>query len=130
MSRQANKRILRAYGKVPKVACKGFCWNYCAIAPMSEAEKNRIAARHPEYVAEVHESVERPPGYPPIYALPVDAGLRCQALTADHRCAIYEDRPLICRAFGVADGMMCPYGCEPEDVLSREEVMRLAIECE
>ena len=37
------------------------------------------------------------------------------------RCTAYDDRPYICRAYGVAEGVLCPFGCVPEKTLTRIE---------
>jgi hypothetical protein len=37
-------------------------------------------------------------------------GTSCELLV-DGRCSIYQDRPLICRLYGVAEGLPCPHGC-------------------
>lgn len=34
----------------------------------------------------------------------------CSALTADHRCRVYEARPTICRLWGVSEVMPCDHG--------------------
>lgn len=41
---------------------------------------------------------------------------KCSELTADGRCAIYEHRPYVCRAYGAVNHpyMTCPHGCEIE----------------
>lgn len=38
----------------------------------------------------------------------------CDALAADGRCSVYDLRPLICRLWGTAKELACPYGCVPE----------------
>lgn len=40
----------------------------------------------------------------------------CPALV-DGQCSVYDDRPLICRLWGVTEGLPCPYGCEPDSVV-------------
>ena len=32
----------------------------------------------------------------------------------DGKCAIYRDRPIICRLFGTVEDLQCPHGCKPE----------------
>lgn len=44
----------------------------------------------------------------------------CPALV-DGACAVYEDRPTICRLWGATQSMPCPHGCTPEGALTREE---------
>jgi len=53
----------------------------------------------------------------------------CEALTSDKRCAIYELRPIVCRLWGAAEGLECPFGCVPEGGwLPREQAYRLIAE--
>jgi Fe-S-cluster containining protein len=51
-------------------------------------------------------------------------------LLRHNRCTIYEQRPFICRIYGVAEGIRCPHGCEPERVLSQAEAATLLNEME
>lgn len=52
-------------------------------------------------------------------------------LTEEHRCSVYEIRPMICRLWGLVRGMPCPYGCRPEGgLLPDEEGQRLLREAE
>jgi Fe-S-cluster containining protein len=44
----------------------------------------------------------------------------CPALV-DGGCAVYEDRPTICRLWGATKSMPCPHGCTPADALTEEE---------
>lgn len=48
-------------------------------------------------------------------------GGTCSMLTVNERCSVYGSRPLLCRLYGVADGLTCFWGCEPERLLSRDE---------
>ncbi len=45
----------------------------------------------------------------------------CPALTEEKQCAIYENRPAICRMWGVSEGTPCIYGCDPEEILPDPE---------
>lgn len=76
----------RIYRAVPQVECKGLCSRTCGPIDMSREEWSRIARR----------GVIIPP---PIIGLNiVESGqdYRCPALDENHRCSVYEDRPLIC----------------------------------
>lgn len=46
----------------------------------------------------------------------------------DGRCSIYDDRPLVCRAFGVTEGLLCPHDCHPDRIISGSELLGTAIE--
>ena len=40
---------------------------------------------------------------------PVTKDLKCPFLTNENKCAVYEDRPEVCRAFGLVPKLPCPY---------------------
>ena len=42
------------------------------------------------------------------------------------RCTVYAARPMICRLWGVAQGMACPWGCQPTSApVEHADVRRL-----
>jgi Fe-S-cluster containining protein len=107
------------YSRVPKmIGCDGRCWISCGPADMADRERARL----------------REAGYritPPVEAHTQAETFWCEALTADHRCAVYEIRPLICRIWGAAESIQCPYGCVPAGgFLSDDEVVSLLAEAE
>jgi len=51
--------------------------------------------------------IETLPSFPD-QVLPITADLRCPFLSPEKRCAIWEDRPDVCRNFG-KEGRACPY---------------------
>jgi Fe-S-cluster containining protein len=52
-------------------------------------------------------------------------------LTAVGRCAVYGIRPMVCRLWGLVEGMPCPHGCRPDGgLLPDTEGRRLLIEAE
>lgn len=83
------------YAIVPQpIDCTGECWDSCGPIGYSveEGERmNAIGQRPPN----AHEPRER---------------MMCSALTDDHRCSVYNARPMICRVWGVSDAMPCPHG--------------------
>lgn len=87
MSRTA--KLEAVYAQIPKIACKGKCHEACGPITMSGLEYERLGK-------------------------PKFKSLTCPVLDADKRCSRYEQRPTICRLWGVVDGMSCPYGCEIE----------------
>lgn len=99
------------YAKLPTLDCKGLCWRGCSVIPMSVRERERAELALGERV---------------VSTLP---NLRCSALTVDRKCAIYEHRPLICRLWGLVEGMPCEHGCKPDPgYLSDEEGKHLLAE--
>ncbi len=98
------------YADVPEVNCRGLCSLACGPIAYSEGERAAIVAAHgsaPEHLP----------------------NLRCDKLIAG-RCAIYADRPLLCRLFAAVKGMRCPHGCTPKRLLSDREAHRLLDEIE
>lgn len=96
-----------AYALVPKIECKGLCWQQCTITAANADERTRMTAAGGE-----GRKSRRDP-------------LRCRYLSRNNRCTVYAVRPLLCRLYGVSVGLECPHGCKPERLLTREEASRL-----
>lgn len=91
-------RLSELYAQVPVLECRGLCAHSCAQAiDMSEAERAHIAQVHRRRLPPSQDGEPGP----------------CPALTTAGRCAVYADRPMICRLWGVSEGMVCPHGCRP-----------------
>jgi len=107
------------YAQLPAIECKGLCHDSCTAIDASELERERMRDRGVELpVALAHHRLQ---------AL-IAAGKtpRCPALGPLNNCTVYEDRPFVCRAFGMvrdpADAlargpMMCDYGCIPDGTI-------------
>lgn len=54
--------------------------------------------------------------------------IMCDKLTHDKRCSIYEDRPAICRIYGLTRALKCPHGCIPSEWMEDDEILRLFID--
>lgn len=97
------------YAQIPTIACTRRCFRTCGVIPMAESEAKRIA-RHRLPIVACGSGVH-------MFDAPLDV---CPALRG-RDCTIYQDRPLICRLYGVAEGLECRWGCKPERYLTREE---------
>ena len=97
-----RRRILLAalYAELPAIACQGLCSEACGPVPMSRLEWQSVC----------RSGGERSGG----------DDLVCPYLELG-RCSVYEVRPALCRLWGVVEAMPCPWGCEPERMLTREE---------
>lgn len=93
--------IKRIYRSLPQVNCKGKCAEACGPILFSKAEEDRWRRRRID-----------PPSF--------DTEATCTKL-AHGRCTIYENRPYICRLFGVIQAMRCPHGCVPTRWVTEEE---------
>lgn len=120
-----SKRIRQLdaiYATLPTVECKGLCHQSCAAVPVYDAELVRLeqVAKRKLPVLEM----ETPGRNTAILARDWPRDGSCPLLVMK-RCTVYNDRPLICRIFGVAEGLPCPHGCEPTTKLSDQDVITI-----
>ena len=104
--------------KIPKFECRKGCHDCCGLVPFTRAERDRAAAARP-----LEQWVEIAEGWVPAAALDT---LRCPFL-GKNGCAIYEDRPTVCRLFGAVHHplMECPHGCGPKRKLTYSQSRRI-----
>jgi uncharacterized protein len=108
MNETAKYTALEAlYGRVPSIQCRGLCQDSCEPVGglASRLENKRVLTLY-------GKGPRRTDG-------------RCNRLTPDGKCSVYEHRPLICRMWGTTEQMTCPHGCRPERVLSFDEARDL-----
>ena len=112
--------IQKLYEKLPELTgCKGLCAGSCTDIDMSELERERIARRHGIRIkSRTAAEIARKGAH------------KCKALDNRGRCKVYEDRPLICRAWGAIEASPCPWGCKTEGLMGDEEykLLQLAVE--
>lgn len=98
------------WSRVPPVDCKGRCQDSCGPIAMSVEEDARIRRR----------GFDIPSMADALAALARGEDYYCPALV-DGSCAVYDDRPTICRLWGATRSMPCPHGCTPAEALTQEE---------
>lgn len=105
------------YALVPDIDCRGRCANSCGPIDMSIAERQRIRSLGKEIPRWTQENAIRWAN---------QERLDCPALGAFRQCTVYDVRPLICRLWGVTEGMPCVWGCKPKaGYLSDEDALVL-----
>lgn len=109
-------QIRDLYKEIPDLACKGFCANSCGPIDMSDTERSRLVDLGVEIPVFTTERAR---------AWADGARLDCPALSPMRTCSVYEDRPLICRLWGVAESMPCVWGCRPVRELTDAEAYDL-----
>lgn len=111
-----EKKFFKIVGKLPKMNCKGHCWDSCGPVPIRTLEEKIIR----KFLKRKH--------------LPFKEGmgntLVCPYLSQDRKCSIYQARPLVCRIWGMAKRLPCNYGCKPDRYMEDREVMSLLFELE
>ena len=112
----ADRALAELYAKVPSINCKGLCHTSCGIIDCSTREHELIHRNGGVRIPTMMEFVKRDRQGEVIV---------CPALSQDGKCTVYDVRPMICRLWGTTEGMPCPYGCEPERVLTDAEGFEL-----
>jgi Fe-S-cluster containining protein len=109
-------RVLREiYASIPDAGCKGLCTDQCSTIPIFDFELERLEAVTGRKLPTMSAGEEIGG-----LLLGTEIGTPCPMLVMG-RCSVYDDRPLICRAFGSVDGLRCPHGCRPEKLLTNAE---------
>jgi hypothetical protein len=93
----SSGRLHALYARVPAIECKGLCHDACGPILMSQQEARTIG--HPNDMGD----------------------WECPKLSPLGTCSVYEDRPMVCRLWGVVESMPCPHGCVPERWLTHDE---------
>ena len=117
MTRSKKLRVLREiYATIPSPGCKGLCVDACSTIPVLpiELEQLEVAVGRKLPTFPMPENAN-------VRLLGTEIGARC-SLLALGRCTAYEHRPLICRAFGSVEGMRCPHGCRPDELIKDAEM--------
>lgn len=100
--KQPEEVLAKIYSELPTVECKGLCHQACGLIVASPVEV---------------ESMETASGRP----FTCSHDLTCDYLTRENRCSVYAVRPMICRLYGVAEGLLCEHGCVPSRLVSKAE---------
>jgi Fe-S-cluster containining protein len=109
------------YSGIPEVACVDGCGECCGLISMSRLEEDRIR----RFLEERHLDIQF--SNDPLdvtYLKAVYGDNRCYFLDERQMCLVYPVRPIICRLYGAAENMRCPYA-GPAACLSEEEALRL-----
>lgn len=109
MSAIHDRKLDALYARLPDVPCTGQCFTSCSYIGMSEAEHQRL--KRAGFEIHMHMSP-------------------CPALDFAGRCSVHPLRPLICRLYGAVEALRCPWGCEPERWLEKDEVLEFVGEAE
>lgn len=98
----------RLYANLPKIDCQGKCQGCCGplIVPAFEAERIQAVSGRRLTATTYDNATDFP---------------TCDLLDAEGNCSIYDVRPAICRIWGVAHQMKCPWGCKPSRYMHRRE---------
>jgi Fe-S-cluster containining protein len=119
VTRSKKLRVLREiYASIPSPDCKGLCVDECTTVPVFPFELEQLEAatgrKLPTMPAGEHIGG---------LLLGNEIGEPCPLLVLG-RCSAYDHRPLICRAFGAVEGLLCPHGCRPTKLVTKAEQYR------
>lgn len=106
MKKKSIKKLEALYKQIPEIECKGLCHLSCTIVPAENLEIKRARKRiscNPFIISNKDLKLAKTTGKIP----------SCGALK-NNRCTIHSVRPAICRLYGSAEGLECPFGCKPK----------------
>lgn len=101
-----KRRLLKKLqDRIPSFTCIPGCHDCCGPVPFSKIEWNAVKDKR------------------------MAKGINCP-YQCEEGCAIYKDRPLICRLFGASEDqrLKCPHGCGPKKPLTKEETAKIMVE--
>jgi len=91
------------YQQIPVFQCLPGCTACCGPVPFTKEEWERVEDKR------------------------TTSGLTCPYAN-EAGCAIYENRPFMCRLFGTTESLRCPLGCGPIVLLTADEARKLSQE--
>lgn len=101
------------YAGLPSIHCVGRCQDSCG--PIDAHERERL-----------HFEKRTGRSFPDALIVLNSAGCACPLLEqVTGTCAVYRNRPLICRLWGLVESMRCPHGCVPSRWLTDNEARNL-----
>lgn len=103
-------KLQEIYDSLPTIECQGKCQQCCGPIDLFPIERDTIVLKHGMPVTQNHPRV---------------GPITCSKLTINGRCGIYDDRPVICRLFGLVKAMKCPHGCQPSRWLTDKEAHKI-----
>jgi len=96
-----SKALKKLYKNIPQFECVPGCFDCCGPVPLCKEEAEKL-------------------GIPNENSTPFSKfDLTCSYATSTG-CKVYENRPFLCRLFGVVEGMKCPK-TKPTKMLSKKE---------
>ncbi len=120
--------LQKIYDSLPKIQCKGLCWEYCGPVNATQTERMNISTLQ---TRKNLPYVKLRPNLEQIYEIAMHVTNQKSAdeigmcpYLIEHRCQVYEARPIICRLFGLTQGerVDCTFGCKPERYLTSQEI--------
>jgi len=128
-AKQERRELKRLYSRIPTFKCVEGCTDCCGPVPVSR-EEHKMGAKlmSPELAGQLLDimsaggaSSEELNASPELtqWAKNLGACLKCPyVIEHGGGCAIYDNRPFLCRLFGTIPSMPCPHGAGPEKMLS------------
>lgn len=110
------------YDRLPKIECQGLCGRdrhetCCGPIACTHLEAKLLD----EYNGTKTVWEDKGHGWLKMDIEALFPMMICPHLSLSGRCSAYAVRPLICRLWGVVEGLKCPWGCKPERYLTRAE---------
>jgi Fe-S-cluster containining protein len=106
MNETIAKQLQATYDSLPAIQCKRKCNLACGPIGFAPVEIANVQTAGHQIPTMVNHLIHGP--------------LTCSALKGG-RCSMYDQRPGICRLYGLTKLLRCQHGCEPDRWLSETE---------
>jgi uncharacterized protein len=115
--KQERRELQKLYAEIPHFKCRQGCTDCCGPVPATREEK-RIAPQLAQTADTITNLVDENI---------ISWCAMCPYARPGHGCAIYEDRPFICRLFGTSEHPMlkCHHGYHSEKQFTLEQTEHL-----
>lgn len=81
--------------------CRENCGECCGIVPIPTIVWNKNKNKIQKFIKTIHASE--------VFVFPITEDLKCCFLSKENKCMIYDDRPDICKRYGICEELPCPY---------------------
>ena len=112
MAGKTFKKLKTLWQRIPGFECVPGCRACCGPVFWSKVEWKRIKNKKGLFSPVKIKGVT--------FFLVQDQQGNCP-YASEKGCEVYNDRPLLCRLYGVVEKMLCPFGGKPERILSIKE---------
>jgi uncharacterized protein len=134
--KQERRELRRLYSRIPTFKCIEGCTDCCGPVPASREERKAAPElMRPELAQQILDILDAGGASPeelndaPLLSEWAKKGADClgcpYVIANGGGCAIYDNRPFLCRLFGTVPGMPCPRGAGPEKMLSLAEERKM-----
>lgn len=102
-------QIQKIADRIPAFECIPGCTDCCGPVPFSPSEWEAVTEKKDMPTTDTAELLMK---------LSQGVSVTCPYAVKEVGCAIYEQRPIMCRIYGTVEDLRCPHGKRPETLFT------------